>query len=196
MGHATLKNVPIAYGLPPFKGPEAEKWEKAVENLELVTGGCVVGPDSPKKQVVCTTCRFAHSIFSVKEPDRGVWTGTSSNFTSLPKPLSDRVKSFPVPAKAMQRKPVTFNQSLNDKLEPLYDGLDYVSIAPIGQIKGDVNKWIEDQQLRCEFSSQTHESSLNGAKREILIWESDQLLVLIRYEHSDGTSWVSATFYK
>ena len=196
-GHTTLKDVPVAYGLPPLDGPEAEEWRKGIENLEFVAGGCIVSDDSPKHEVICTTCRFAHSIFSTRSPENGSWTRTSRDAKSFPKPMSDLVKSFPVPPKEQQKEPVSYTQSLSNSMEVQYDGVGYRTTEPAGEIKTEVDKWLKEHNIKCSVSSHTHTSTLNGAVRDILMWETDELFVTIdlQNEHSDKTSWVHATFF-
>jgi hypothetical protein len=196
-GHETLKDVPIVYGLPPFQGPAAEKWDKGVENLEFVSGGCSVTDDSPKHQVACTTCRFAHSIFSTRLPQHGAWTRTSPDAKSFPKTITDLVKSFPIPTKEHQKDPVTYTQSLRDGLEVRYEGVSYRTTKPADQIKADVNRWLKVNRITCNFSSRTHTSTLDDAVRDILEWKTEELSVSIRmhHEHSDKTSWIHATFF-
>jgi hypothetical protein len=198
IGHATLKDVRIAYGLPPFQGPAAERWRKGVENLEFVSGGCVVSDDSPKHEVICTTCRFAHSIFSTRRPQDGSWTRTSPEAKSFPKTITDLVKSFPVPTKEQQKMPVTYTQSLSDSLEVQYEGVGYRTTKPADEIKADVNRWLKEHSITCSFSSRTHTSTLDGAVRDILEWKTEKLSVWIamHHEHSDKTSWIHATFFK
>ncbi len=197
-GHTTLKDVPIVCGLPPFKGPEVEKWRKSIENLEFVSGGCVVSDDSPKHQVICTTCRFAHSILSTRQPEGGSWVRTSPDIASFPKPITGLVKSFPVPPKKQQKDPVSYTQNLSDRLEVQYEGVNYRTTKPADEIKTEVEKWLKEHDIKCGFSSKTHTSTLNGAVRDILEWKTDRLSVniLMHCEHSDKTSWIHATFFK
>jgi hypothetical protein len=197
-GHTTLKDVPIAYGLPPFKGPAAEKWKRSVENLEFVTGGCSYSSDSPKHEVICTTCRFAHSISSTRDPQYGSWTRTSPDAKSFPKPIADLVKSFPLSSKEQEEAPVKYTQNLSDGMEVRLENVSYYTTRPADEIKTDVDKWLKEQNIKCSFSSQTITSDLDGAVRDILTWKTEELSVDIdvHYEHSDKTSWVFATVFK
>ena len=196
-GHTTLKDVPIVYGLPPWEGPAAEKWRKAVENLECVSGGCVSSSDSPKHEVICTTCRFAHSILLTTSPEDGSWTRNAADQKSFPKPFSALVTSFPVPTKSELKEPVSYTQSLSDRLELRYEGVGYRTSKSADEIKTEVDKWLKEHNIKCSFSSKTHTSTLNGAVREITTWKTDELSVSIdmHYEHSDKTSWIHATFF-
>jgi len=197
-GHTTLKNVPIAYGLPPWEGPAAKKWQKAVENLEFVSGGCVSSNDSPKHEVICTTCRFAHSIFLTTSPEDGSWTRSSPNLGTFPTPISDLVKSFPVPAKPQLAEPVSYTQSLSDRLEVQYEGVGYRTTASPEKVRNDIDGWLKANNIKCTFTSRTHTSTLDGAKRDMSDWKTEELSVsiIMHHEHSDKASSINATFYK
>jgi hypothetical protein len=198
LGHTTLKDVPIVYGLPPWEGPEVQKWRKAVENFEFVSGGCVSDNDSPKHEVVCTTCRFAHSISSTKTPEYGSWTRSSPDMKSFPQPFSDFVRIFPVPPKSQLKEPVSYTQSLSDGLDVRYESVSYRTTKPPEDIKASIEKWLKEQNIKYRFSSNTHTSTLDSAVRDILSWRTDELSLMIdmHHEHSDKTSWIHATSFK
>lgn len=196
-GHTTLKEVPISYGLPPFKGVAAEEWEKKVENLEFVPGGCCVSDDSPTREVICTTCRFAHSISSTRSPEDGSWTRISPDADSFPRPVSGLVRGFPVPNEKQLKGAVSFTQSLSDNLEIQYQSISYVTTKDSADVKAGIDQWLIDHSIKCNFSSKTHTSTLDAAVRDILQWETDHLRVSIRmhHEHSDDTSRIYATIW-
>jgi len=196
-GHTTLKVVPISYGLPPFEGEAAKEWKKRVENLEFVPGGCCVSSDSPKSEVICTTCRFAHSISSTGRTEDGYWTRISPNSDSFPQPISEVARSFPVPAEDQLKGSVSFTQSLSDTLKNRYESVSYVTTENAPDVKNEIDKWLNVRGITCNFSSKTHTSTLDGAVRDILRWETDQLYVSIwvQHEHSDDTSSIDATFW-
>lgn len=197
-GHTTLKDVPIVYGLPPWEGPAAERWRKAVENLEFVSGGCVSSSDSPKHKVICTTCRFAHSIFLTPSPADGYWTRKSPDLKSFPKPFSELVTSFPVPSNFQLKDPVSYTQNLSDRLELRYEGVGYRTTQSADDIKTRVDEWLKERNIKYSFSSNTHTSTLNSAVRDIIRWKTEKASVWIdmHHEHSDKTSWIHATFFK
>jgi len=198
-GHATLKDVPIAYGFPPSQGPDAEKWRKGVENLEIVLGGCAVSDDSPKHAVICTTCGFDHRISSTRRPQDGSWTRHSPDAESFPKSFSDVVKSFPVPTKEQQKEPLTYTQSLSDSLEVKYECVGYSTTKPANEVKAGVNQWLKEHNITCSFSSHTFTNIVLGVNvRELLEWKREQPWVWITMvnEYSDKTSRISATFFR
>lgn len=199
-GHTTLKDVPIVYGNLAWEGPAAKKWQ----NLEFVAGGCVSSFDSPKHEVICTTCRFAHSILSTTTPEDGSWTRSSYHVDSFPKPISNLVKSFPVPPKRRLQEPVSFTQSLSDRMELQYEGVGYRTTAPADKLKNDINKWLKANSIKCSFTSRTDTNHLDGSKIDSLEWETEKPsvskkpsgFIMLHFAHSRKSSWVNATFYE
>lgn len=197
-GHSTLKNVPIIYGLPPFEGERAQQWNKGFENLEFVPGGCVVSFESPSNQVICTTCRFAHSISTTNSPNDGSWSRRSPDAESFPKPISSLVKSFPIPTKEQQKESVSYSQNLSDTLQVWSEGVSCRTSMPLNELKVQVNEWLKAQSIECDFSTREITSGLDGATRDILSWRTKRFWIHIdvHHEHSDKSSWISATFFK
>ena len=51
----------IFWGLP---GGDIEAFEQAIENKEIVTGGCLIGNDDPKWE-----CNYCHHRWGTREED-------------------------------------------------------------------------------------------------------------------------------
>lgn len=172
-GHKTLKDVPIAYGLPPLEGPDAKEWAKAETNLDFVSGGCVITPDSPKHTVVCTTCRFTHNIFSTDSPKDGSWTLSSPDKAAFIKPLSPLVASFPVPASGKLKGQLGYIQSLNDRFKVSYDAVSYETAESLEQTKNTITLWLKANEGSLKYPTRTSSTpenlSINGEGLHITV---------------------------
>jgi hypothetical protein len=100
-GHATLKDIPVRYGLFGIHiRPEAE-WtdvDRALAREEaerkVVLGGDVYMDVSPRFQVTCLTCGFSYEVSFV--PDEGAnWTKVGKSFGDFTTKFSDTALSLP-----------------------------------------------------------------------------------------------------
>ena len=87
-GHHALKDIPIMYGLPDFSGSNRAIWEEKIRNHEIVLGGCVVMPDSPKVDTTCLTCGF---VYSQRDDS---WFRSSEDPDSFHPRISDLLRSI------------------------------------------------------------------------------------------------------
>lgn len=186
-GHTTLKNVRIVYGLPATEGPGYERWVKAQENLEYVMGGCVSGPDSPKYEVVCTRCRFAHSILGTDSPESGRWTKDSPVPNGFPVPMSDMVTSFPVMSPHKKRSVVSYSQSLTDKLDVDSESISYISSETGENLTANILEWLKTKGIEAKPTVHKNKS-WDGTKYKIWELEFDNPYLSISLQELDEGS--------
>jgi hypothetical protein len=91
-GHTALKDVPISYGLP--APPDWKKFQRQIDNLEFVLGGCEIAPDAPMIRPTCRICRFGYDSRSK------TWSRQSPDPNTFRRPFTAVLTSFPVPPHA------------------------------------------------------------------------------------------------
>ena len=181
-GHATLKDVPIIYGLPPQEGPEAKRWTLSVRNLEFWPGGCVSSPSYPKVRPTCTRCGFGYdSTF-------GQWDRESEDIKTFKRPFSSLVKSFPKPTGTFQKVAVKYRQSVRSN-RVNSQGLSFNSSEPREAIVEHINAWIKANDITATYKEEEITTS-RGTQKVICNWDGGKASVRLHHTKADGESWI------
>lgn len=159
-GHATLKNVPISYGL---LIPD-EKTKAAVARQDFWPGGCVFGPGAPTNAVVCTTCGLG------SDNNDGWWSGSAQSLSQFKRPFSSLMASFPVPATNVLVTPATFSQAFTSN-RIVSEGISFQTTESFADVAERVDAWFAKQKLKPMRHSSTNQSAQVGLPRQSVRWK-------------------------
>jgi hypothetical protein len=194
-GHKTLKDVPILYGLPPFRGPEAKKFREDIQAGKFVSGSDVLDSGSPRIQVTCTTCGFAHTQYS---SDFGTSSRDAEDSKSFKTPFTDLVSTFPIPPPKQLRGQITYRQSMDDKLRVFAEMVHYSSAESLDAVRAKVIAWLKRRQLNLTMTTAHHKASetLDGNSRDVIQWgtgplNSGPITIDISFEHNDRRCYIN-----
>lgn len=187
-GHTALKDVPILYGLPVFDGPEGKALREAVKKSEVALGGCEVMPDSPRQVVRCTTCRFTYSILSTDRPKEGSWRLSSSDPAAFQIPLSELVRSFPLPVKSQTKGVPTYTQSLDRKYRVESESVSYETDRSAGKLGDQISEWLKERNLNPRPVKENSGNSSN------MRWRDEKCSIWMSHEPDGKSTMVYASF--
>lgn len=185
-GHATLKNVPISYGLPSFAPEQVKLREAALLRLEYWPGGCVVGPDSPTHRVTCTTCGLGCD----GRPDS--WSGYARSLSHFKRPFSPLMASFPVPATNVLVASPTFYQAFTSN-RVVFESVSYQTTEPYADVSERVDAWFATQKLKPMRRSSTNQHAQSGPPRQAVGWKEMNVNADLNLSQDGRVSSISVT---
>jgi len=183
VGHTTLKDVEIVYGLPPWKGDEAKRFQESVGRLEIWPAGCVSSPDSPKVRPTCTTCRFGF------DSQFRQWSRDSTEPRSFKRQFSTLLLSFPTPTTNFAKDNVNYSQSMRSN-KVVSQSISYTSLQPREMLVQRINQWVGANGLNTTYNEKPFESDLTGEQKIIGEWHAGRVSVMMQFQKKDSTSWV------
>ncbi len=185
-GHATLKDVPIVYGLPNFADKVAmSNMDKAIETFQLWHGGDCVSDDSPTVQITCVTCGFRYYSY---DSECGWWSRSSSEKGSFRHAFSESISGFPLPPTNMLVRAIEYSQSLQSNAVTM-ESVSYISREFQPFVFTRVTNWLAGFKITKPSETILGHVILDGTKRNIYEWNKLSLTVTLHQEE-DGTSWV------
>ena len=182
-GHATLKDVPILYGLPPFARLAAKRFEERIKRYEIWPGGCQQMPDSPAVRPTCITCGFGFDSRFLH------WSRESPDITTFKRPFSPLIVSFPKPRPEHQKGAFGYNQSVSTN-QVVSQNVSYSSSEPWDSLIGSINAWFKTNRSTPKYTEQTLTSDLDGSEKLISDWQAGGVSVMLHYSKKSGDSWV------
>lgn len=181
-GHATLKNVPIAYGLLTSDA----KTQAAIARLDFWPGGCVFSPNSPTNRVVCTTCGLGYD----NEP--GSWSGSGPSLGHFKRPFSALMTSFPVPATNFLVAPPQFHQAFTSN-RVVFEAVSYQTTEPFADVSERMDAWFGKQKLKPMRHSSTNRNAQTGPLRQTVRWKEMNVNADLNLSEDGKVSIVSVT---
>ncbi len=181
--HITLKDVPIVYGIPPFDGPAAKRWEERIQKFEIWPGGCEIMPDSPTVRPTCTTCGFGY------DSEFGHWSRDSADIATFKRSFSPLVASFPKPAAAHQKGAFSYDQSVSTN-RVVYQSVSFTSSEPWQALIGHINAWLKTNGLTATYTEKEHIVTFDGSQKLISDWQAESVSVMLQHMKKDGDSWI------
>lgn len=171
-GHATLKDVPIHYGLSVMDPKEIERH---VKNLDFILGGCEIEPGSPTVLPTCTTCRFRY------HSDSATWSRRSSDMRSFRQPFTPLLVSYPVLARP---RSIEYEQWLRrDRL--VSEEIVYTASKDHPELTQRVNDWFADHRIKPTYTE-------TGRSPHIVReWTAPSISIRFSYEPRELFMWLT-----
>ena len=184
-GHSSLRKIPIVYGMP----MSSATLDKALDDCEVVLGGCVIGPHSPRKALMCTNCKF---VFHPprEQWDKGYWTRRSTDLASFRDELPSKLAHFPRPKKEDLIGLPAYTQSVMNGSEGS-SSVEYVTREPFAVVSDEIVRFLATNNLHAQY-----EETINSTKakrwRDIYRWNcSPPLFAITVFHEADGTCFVN-----
>lgn len=185
-GHATLKDVPIVYGLPNFADKVAmSNMHKAIETFKMWDGGDCVYPDSPTVKVTCVTCGFRYYN---SDSECGLWSRSSSEKGSFRHPFSPMLDGFPFPPTKEVVGAIEYSQWLETN-SVWMESVSYTSRESQPIVFARTTNWLARFNITTPREQMLNHKTLGGTKRNIYNWGHLSVSVMLHQEE-DGTTWV------
>ena len=170
-GHATVKDVPISYGLSALSHEEIMRH---VENFDFVLGGCEVMADSPRVQPTCTTCRLGYDSAS------RIWSRSSPEMRSFKRSFSSRLVSFP---RLPQPRSIDYVQRLRDG-RVISEEVWYTAGQDHPELKSYINQWLRRQGINAEYTEPKE-------GRTVREWKGPGISIRFSYEPGELFVWLT-----
>lgn len=175
-GHATLKDVPIVYGLMDM---DSKALDRHIKNLDFALGGCNVSPESPRVRPTCTTCGFAFDatshIWGRRSPDRG----------SFRRPFSSLATSFP---KLTHPKSIEYEQWVRgDRV--VAEEIVYTASGDHPELKAKIDQWFAAHDIRATYKETNAPPEAEPyALRE---WKAPGVSIMFSYAPGEFFVWLT-----
>ena len=186
-GHATLRKTPISYGMPVHNA----KLERSIDECDVILGGCVIEPHSPKKALVCTTCKFVYNPPS-GEWDKGYWSRRSTDITSFKEGFPAILTSVPLPKEAhLIGYPVYTQFVRNGKTTS--SAVKYATREPFPVVKKEIVEFLGNNHLKGEYGEDIN-STKEKRWRDIYSWRSiNPFFGITVFHEADDTCVITIT---
>ena len=176
-GHATLRDVPIRYGL-------GSGTMKPRNEFEYWPAGCMVPDNAPTNRVTCTTCRLGTASAS------GFWSASAPSPAAFKRPFSTLIAGFPIPTTNLLTHPQSFTQTIQgDRL--VIENLFYATKSPAAEVSKQIDEWIR----KTEPSAQRTESGTGAATTRVTSWKAGNFTIDL-HQWDGKTCGVSAMLSK
>jgi len=186
-GHATLRKIPILYGMP----MHSAKLERSIENCELILGGCVIEPHLPKNALVCTTCKFVFHPPS-KKRDEGYWSRRSTDITSYKEGFPSILTSFPLPSEAHRIGSPAYTQFVRSG-KTTSSSVEFASKEPLLVVKKEIIQFLGDNHLTGGYAEDIN-STKEKRWRDIYCWRFiNPFFNITVFHEADDTCMITIT---
>ena len=174
-GHATLKDVPIHYGLWAGTERERKEMERHVAKLDYVQGGDELpSANPPRYRPICTTCRFAFD--SVTK----TWNRSSSDPRSFKRPFTWALQEFPT---LQNRKGLDYAQWVRES-RLVKESLNYTAPKESSrELKRSIAAWVHRYAPKAKYSR-------NGSSLGCPEWQGPGLFIELSDERDHVWVWV------